>query len=150
MKTRIIISLLSVAFLGPAAIAVSFGGVSESNSLNAVRALPSVLQLEPKQSSLAPVDNQNLEVEVITLTESGFDPPVITRQRGLFILALHNRSGERELVFRISGPHSEQVSEVRVRSGRRSQYQRLDLPTGSYNIAEVNHPAWSCTLTITR
>ncbi len=95
-------------------------------------------------------DTQDLEVEVITATEGGFDPAVITRPRGPFILALHNRSGERELVFRIFRAQGEQLNELRLRPGRRSQHQRLELPPGDYVISEANHPAWRCDVTISR
>lgn len=145
-----IIVPIVIALVGLVTIVLSFSPLSQSRLVSAGRSSPSVLKGELSPYGLVPANDQNLEVEVVTLTEIGFDPPVITRPRGPFILALHNRTGERELVFRISRIQAEQVYEVRVRSGRRSQYQRLDLPLGSYVVSEVNHPAWNCALTITR
>lgn len=94
--------------------------------------------------------DESNEVEVITATPNGFEPAVITRPRGPFILAFHNNSGARELVLRISRTRGEQLYELRVRVGRSTQHQRLDLPPGNYVISEANHPEWSCALTITR
>lgn len=93
---------------------------------------------------------QNIEVEVITSTPAGFEPATITRARGPFILALHNRSGEKELVLRLHRVSGEQLQEVRLRSGRRTQHQQLDLPPGEYLITEAGHPEWRCQLVINR
>lgn len=150
MNNRQVILLAVSALLGSSTIAFSFSGVEPFSSVNADRTSTSVLQSEPEQFVPALADDQHLEVEVITVTENGFDPPLVTRTRGPFIIALHNRSGESELVFRIFRAQGERLHEIGLRAGRRANHLRLDLPIGDYIISETNHPSWSCALTITR
>jgi len=147
-RTNFVITLLAAAaVLGSSIIAFSFGIHSpyRQATLPAAPELP----LEPHNPGSIS-DEQDLEVEVITATENGFDPSIITRPRGPFILALHNMSGEKELVFRIYRAQGEQLQQVRLAPGRRANHQRLDLPPGDYVVAEANHPEWTCALTITR
>ena len=147
-KTNLLIVTSSV--LGAIALTFSFGSEAKV-ALSDSRGEPSTnVHAMLNHDSRASVCEQDLEVEVVTLTENGFDPPLITRSRGPFILALHNRSGEKELLLRISRAQGDQLYERRLAAGRRSQYQRLDLPPGSYRVSEASHPAWSCTLTINR
>jgi hypothetical protein len=100
--------------------------------------------------TISAAQNENLEAEVITATPNGFEPAVITRPHGPFVLAVHNRSGAGELVFRVTRAQGGQLNEVRLRIGRRRQHQRLDLPPGEYILSEAGHPAWRCQIVITR
>ena len=146
-RTNFVITLLAAAaLLGSSIMAFSFGSHSPYRQATLLSAPE--LPLEPPNPG-AISDEQDLEVEVVTATENGFDPSIITRPRGPFILALHNMSGERELVFRIYRAQGEQLQQVRLPPGRRANNQRLDLPPGDYVIAEANHPDWTCALTIT-
>jgi hypothetical protein len=108
---------------------------------------PDVALRNSNESSVA--QNDQIEVEVITATSVGFEPQALTRPRGAFILAVHNRSGEPELELRVARTQGERLHELRLGGGRRSQHQRLNLPPGDYVISETGHPDWRCTLTIT-
>ena len=146
-RINFVITLIAAVLLGSSIIAFSFG--SHSPYRKATLPAPSELHLE-RHGPGPLTDEQDLEVEVITATENGFDPGIITRPRGPFILALHNMSGERELVFRLYRAQGQQIQQVRLPAGRRANHQRLDLPPGDYVIGEANHPEWTCALTITR
>ncbi|MGI8918300.1 MAG: hypothetical protein ACR2H6_06830 [Pyrinomonadaceae bacterium] len=146
-KTNLVIVLALSTILGTTALAFNLvssrvGGDEEKRPVEAV-----ATEDPPGSSASA---NQNIEVEVITATAAGFEPATITRPRGPFILALHNRSGERELALRLFRVSGEQVQEVRLRNGRRTQHQQLDLPAGEYLISEVGHSEWRCQLVINR
>jgi hypothetical protein len=91
-KTNFVISLLCVAVIG--IIGLSFG-----NPRYKGHASPTLDS--GSDGRVAVMQDQNVEVEVITAIPEGFEPTAITRPRGPFVLALHNRSGERELVLRI-------------------------------------------------
>lgn len=147
-RTNFVITLLTAAvLLGSSIINLGFGGRSPSGKATLPAA--SELPLERHGPGFL-TEDQNIEVEVVTATSAGFEPAIITRPRGPFILALHNRSGKRELVLRIFRAAGEQLHEVRLRTGSRRQHQRLDLPTGEYIISEAGHPEWRCQLVINR
>ena len=88
-KSNFLIVLLLLAVLGSTAIALSIA--SHAHSIPAEDSEKLLAITPPTQGE------QRLEVEVITATENGFDPTVITRPRGPFILAVHNMSGEAQL-----------------------------------------------------
>lgn len=146
-KTNLAIVFAVSSILGTTALAFNLVG-SRPRSLEEPEALVAVSTEYPPGPSASA--NQDIEVEVITATPAGFEPATITRARGPFILALHNRSGEKELLLRIYRVSGEQLHEVRLRTGSRRQHQRLDLPTGEYIISEASHPEWRCQLVINR
>lgn len=143
-KTNFVITLL-LAALGIMAASVGSQSWYRGDAL-----LTGVQLTSGRDAPVLITQDQNVEVEVITATAQGFEPTAITRPRGPFVLALHNRSGEEDLALRVYRVSGEQVHEVRLRTGRRTQHQRLDLPAGEYLIAEADHPEWRCRLTINR
>lgn len=146
-KTNFAIVFLVSTILGTTALAFNLlgSGLSRFEEPGAAAAVST--ENPPRPPGAA---NQDIEVEVITATPAGFEPATITRARGPFILALHNRSGNRELVLRIYRVSGEQLHEVRLRTGSRRQHQRLDLPPGEYIISEAGHPEWRCQLVVNR
>lgn len=144
-KTTLVIAFVVSTILGTTALAFKLLG-SQVPRLEEPHAAVAVSTESRPSTSV----NQNIEVEVITATPMGFEPTSITRERGPFILALHNRSGEKELVLSLYRVSGEPLHEVRLRTGRRTQHQPLDLPSGEYLISEAGHPDWRCRLVISR
>ena len=93
--------------------------------------------------------SQETEVELITVTSSGFAPGEITRPRAPFILALHNQSGEAPLSVTIKNGVGEEVTQVQIVASKRSAHQTLDLPAGQYTLSVAEHPDWHCIITLT-
>lgn len=147
-RTNFVITLLTTAaILGSSVIVFSFG---EHSSYGRDELLAGPRLTVERDGPGFLTEDQNVEVEVITATPANFEPATITRARGPFILAIHNRSGEKDLVLRIHRNSHEQLYEVRLRTGSRRQHQRLDLPPGEYIISEAGHPEWRCQLVINR
>lgn len=92
---------------------------------------------------------ERVEVELITLRPSGFDPPGITRPRGKFILSVENRSGAHEVDLRLDREAGERQHQTRLTRGRLRWGKMVDLPPGRYVLSEANHPDWVCRITIT-
>ena len=145
-KTNLAIVFAVASILGTTALAFNLVNTSP-RSYGTPEAVAAVATEYPPGPSTSA--NQDIEVEVITATPAGFEPAMITRSRGPFILALHNTSGERELDFRIYRAQGQQLQQLRLPPGRRANHRRLDLPPGDYVVAEANHPEWTCALTIT-
>jgi hypothetical protein len=90
-----------------------------------------------------------IDVEVITVRPTGFERTQITRPKGLFGIAVENRSGLADITLRLDqegGPRLFQVPLVREKL---SWKQGLDLLPGSYVLTEANNSNWICHITIT-
>ena len=92
-----------------------------------------------------------LEVEVITVRPTGFEPTQIVRPPGPYILLIENRSGVDTINLRMTlagVPPAPPVTVFQVQLPR----GQLDWTTlmvgnaGQYTLAEDSHPSWNCTV----
>jgi hypothetical protein len=164
MKKKIMILMTLSAILVATAIAQVTSGNHLITSRNEVTPTKAVTaRVERVNESESPPAHNNpttaagqnesqdsVEVEVVMATPDGFEPAVVTRPHGPFILAVHNRSGARELVLRLLSLQDGQISETRLRPGGRRQHQRLNLPPGEYTLSEASHSEWHCQILVTR
>ena len=81
---------------------------------------------------------EQIEVEVITVRASGFEPREITRRHGAFMLAISNHTGATELAFDLDRVQGNRVQEVRLPRGRIRWNKVFDLPPGDYVLSEQN------------
>lgn len=93
---------------------------------------------------------QRVEAEVITIRPIGFEPREITRPKGLFLLAVENRSGLQTVQLRldreVGGPR---LRDVQMPRNRHDWKDAFDLTPGRYVLTEAYHPEWICSITIT-
>jgi len=94
--------------------------------------------------------NQRIETELITLYQSGFEPREITRPQGPFILGVDNRTGLDGVELQLNRAGGTRVNALQTRKRKISWRDIVDLAPGHYVVSEVNHPEWSCQITITR
>jgi hypothetical protein len=118
---------------------------------NSGRAKESAVQPWPSPSAVGSTAQQggSVEAEVITIRPTGFEPQEITRPRGLFLLAVENRSGLRTIQLRLDREAGARVRDPQIPENKHDWKDRLDLPPGRYVLSEAKHPQWSCTLTVT-
>ena len=90
----------------------------------------------------------HLDVEVITLRPAGFERAQITRPRGLFGIAVENRSGLSDLELRLDRQGGARLNQAQLSRGKAHWKLTLDLLPGRYVLTEANHPEWSCGITI--
>ncbi len=90
--------------------------------------------------AIAPAEAQSndeqVEVEVITVGTNGFEPSEITRPDGQFILALTNHTEVDELSLHLDRVSGNRVHEVRMRKGRVRWNQVFNLPPGDYRLCQ--------------
>jgi hypothetical protein len=89
------------------------------------------------------------EVEIVTLTDSGFDPAQITRHAGRILLAVNNKTSLDQLVLRLGQKGGRPLHEARLVRGGRNWRQTVDLAPGTYVLGEAGHPDWVCRITVT-
>ena len=89
-----------------------------------------------------------LEVELITLRPTGFEPNALTRSRGRFLLALDNRSRAAEVDIQLTSMNGERVAAKRMKMRELRWRQVIDLPAGQYVLSEANNAEWRCEIII--
>jgi hypothetical protein len=89
------------------------------------------------------------EAILITLQPYGFEPSEVTLKAGPLLLAVDNRSGLDEPIFRVDRVAGGRLHEVRMAKGKLAWRQLVDLPPGDYVLTEAAHPDWVCQITIT-
>jgi hypothetical protein len=89
-----------------------------------------------------------IEVEILKIEPSGFQPAEISRPAGPFVLIIRNRSGAQGLLLRLRRRGAEGFREIQLSRRRTIWRGQLDLPAGTYVLAEVNHPQWVLNINI--
>lgn len=89
-----------------------------------------------------------MESELITVTQHGFEPQEITRPAGAFLLFIEDRSG-----FEHISPQLTRLAGLRVLNLAISREQPdwsdvLNLKPGTYLLTDSDHPSWLCRVTI--
>jgi len=116
--------------------------VEVSRSQSASAALEPSVQAQAAQT--------RIEVELLNLHPSGFQPDAITRPPGRFLLVVNNLTGKDEdLTLRLDRETGGTLLLGQVPRDKRRWRDVVDLPTGRYLLTEANHPEWVCRITIT-
>ena len=116
------------------------------------RSIPTVTTAAKTSSHTTLVQQRDeLRSERITLRPTGFEPDVITRPVGRFLLAVNDRTGRSDTTIKIVGETGQQLHAVALRDNPRKHEWRkvLSLPPGRYVISEANHPEWTCRIVLT-
>jgi hypothetical protein len=114
----------------------------------------SIAPATPETSSMVPATTQGnnpaerLDVALITIRPTGFEPTEITRTNGRFLLVVENRSGLEELHLNVTRQQGEHVSDAHFSRHLLDWRGLITLPPGQYVITEANRPAWHCRITV--
>ena len=92
--------------------------------------------------------SERVEVELVTLLPTGFEPAEITRPKGRFLFGVNNRTGLTDLSLMLVHESGRSVGGKRL-SKVKTWRQVLDLQPGRYALREANHRDWVCRITIT-
>lgn len=90
---------------------------------------------------------QRVEGEVVALGWTGFEPKLISRPAGPFVLLVNNYShlAVAILLFERDG---KPVRTVLLPGEKRTWSDTIDLPPGNYELREAAHSNWSCQITL--
>jgi hypothetical protein len=92
---------------------------------------------------------ERVNVAMIALRPSGFDPSQIIRLGSPFVLSVDNRTGLENISLILSDQAGNKLRETRLLR-RRKWKEVIDLPSGRYMLSEAGHPDWICQITVTR
>jgi hypothetical protein len=83
---------------------------------------------------------------VIGLQPTGFNPSRLNIPEGSYLFIVQNRSGIRDLTFRVSAQGGAVIHEVH---DQRLQWKKIiQLPAGTYTISVIGHPDWESIITV--
>ena len=103
----------------------------------------------PARAAAAQPPASAVKAAVVTVRPNGFEPSEITEPKGLFVLAVENRSGLQTIQLRLDAVTGNRINDRPIPRNKHDLAQALDLPPGQYVLSEAYHPDWRCTITIT-
>jgi hypothetical protein len=142
---RPLIALTVLVLIGVTACALATSGTT-------FRTAPDTA---PTAATLKQSDDGPLQAELLTVHSMGFDPAEITRPPGPFLLVVENRSGADLGALQLlpvdesSQQPGAPLLEVSIGKDEPNWSRRVDLPTGTYVLKQVDEPGWSCKITVT-
>ena len=152
---HIIPVLATVALLSCAAMVLVSASKRVSPSFNANAGATTRPELSPISvagavSSQGNRSKSEIEVELVTLKAWGFEPGVITRPKGRFVLAINNQSQLGEvLTFSLVEERGNKLKDVKLDYRASHRWNSVfDLNPGRYQLTVTEHPEWVCELNI--
>ena len=127
---------------------------AHSSGVSMVIALPPTTTRQAQSSSIPPLPPsgpsiERLDIEVITIRPTGFERTQLTRPKGIFGIAVENRSGLADMVLRLDQEGGRRLRQSQLSQTKLNWKEVLDLPPGNYVLTEAGKPNWTCRLTIT-
>jgi hypothetical protein len=83
----------------------------------------------------------------ITVSNQGMTPASATVSSGMVHLMVENRSGQENLLLRVSRESGELVREISVTGKGQESATELELSAGQYALTETSNAAWTCRIT---
>ena len=102
---------------------------------------------QASSSSAIQSDADKLEVELVTLHASGFEPLEIRRPKGSFVLLLEDRSGKDASAFTLRDLKGGHLREVTTKRASFEWHDVLSLQPGDYLLTSNNSDS-ACHITI--
>jgi hypothetical protein len=133
---------------------LAFGVWAHNRDLSTAITLIPAATREAKSSSipLFPPSGssiQRMDIEVVTIRPTGFERTEITRPKGVFGIAVENRSGLADMVLRLDQEGGSRLRQAQLSSKKLNWKDVLDLLPGRYVLTEASNPSWLCRITIT-
>ncbi len=92
--------------------------------------------------------SDELEVELVTLRPSGFEPVEITRPRGAFVLFVDDRTQRESSTLNLMRVSGERMKEARTSKNRSEWHDLIDLTPGVYLLVDEVSSQSRCQITI--
>lgn len=97
---------------------------------------------------VADKESTDLKALVIQVRPFGFTPNEVEVPASKYLVVLQNRSGKRDLTFRVATEAGASLHEASTQQ-RLDWKRQLELRPGTYVISEAAHPEWKCTVRVT-
>jgi hypothetical protein len=142
---------LLLATLAALAVAAKYPAFFDASAAEADPSASHVAVAEATGAA-APQAADKVEVERVTVRQSGCEPAEITRPAGPFLLAVNDRTGLEGVLLRLASVEGRRQQEVRLPAdtrGRRDWRRVVNLPPGAYLLTLADHPDSACRINIT-
>ena len=82
----------------------------------------------------------------LELSGNGFTPAEFQHGPGTFAIAVENKILSGEYTLKLKAEDGTVLNEFQIQKG--SSAWTVNLPTGRYELTEVNHPQWTCRIVV--
>ena len=152
-KRSMFVVTLTVAGIVCAVAAKAYDSSRPSRAASSEHAL---VEPAPRLApSTVPLQNggidEDIPVELVVLQPYGFEPAVIHRTPGQFLLVVENHSSVVAGVgLSISNRSAQLLTRTTMQLQRPNWDSVLNLPVGAYTLASDNNPNWTCSIVISQ
>lgn len=84
----------------------------------------------------------------LTIRPTGFETREMTLDAGDYFVVIQNATGLDRFALRIQREGGETIHEVRLPRFRKYWKHDVHLAHGRYLVSEIDHPTWSCVITV--
>jgi len=84
----------------------------------------------------------------LSLRASGFETKEISISAGDYFVVIQNATGLDEVALRIERETGQRVHEMRLSRLKKRWRQMVHFTPGQYVVSEVDHPEWTCHITV--
>ena len=85
----------------------------------------------------------------LTIRPTGFEIREMTIAAGDYFVVVQNATGLRQFSLRLERESGERITEVRLPRFRKYWKEMVHLTRGRYVFSELDHPRWTCVITVT-
>ena len=123
--------------------------VSAALLITATLLIVFIISARTRNSTASAQSKKRVDLVILGLRPTGFEPNEIRRNRGPFMLVVHNRSNNPDISFRLDHESGRREHEEHLQRGKVDWSKPLDLHPGKYVLSVADHPDWTCQITIT-
>jgi hypothetical protein len=113
-----------------------------------VLAVGALITLRTGRKAESTQASKQLEAELVSVREWGFEPTLIKRPSGPFILRVENRSGLQAINVMLMNEDGTVVRKIPLSINLLNWTDRLDLPPGKYSLRQNDESELKCQIQI--
>lgn len=152
LKQKLWILLIALFSLGVVGLATNRPYHVEKSSLVNGKQVEGFNRTRPPVDFLASQQKpslSNLTALPVALRMNGFTPEEITRTTGDFLISVTNLTGLPDIGVKLDRETGATLHRGKVPKEKRTWRKNVHLPPGNYLLTVIDHPEWSCRITIT-
>jgi uncharacterized cupredoxin-like copper-binding protein len=106
------------------------------------------LRASPAAHARAEQADAGVQVLLLTLGPTSFEPSEVTLPKGKYLIVVHNRTGLEGFALRLERDGGVKLHEARVPARKLEWGGQFDMTPGEYVLSEADHPEWACRVNV--
>lgn len=143
-----VVTIAAIAFIF-ATTRIGHGAYSKADLANSPPASVPPL-LKPIDSTVTPpIADDDDKGFWLTIRATGFETKEMTITAGDYFVIVQNGTGLDQFGLRIEREKGQRIHEMRLPRLKKRWRQMIRFTPGSYIVSEIDHPEWTCRITVT-